>query len=428
MNKIAVALAADSAATVPGSSGQKIYNSVNKLFRLSRAHPVGIMINESSELMGVPWELLVKGYRAELGSRSFDFIDDYSSDFFRWISFRHDLFPREVQVSSYRQQTTDFLREYVVTWVNDQVRRELDSTGESSISSVSQLIKNRLEVVRDWLAQRSEAVLFGKDVRRQRMPDDLWNSLSQSVGDAFAQLPLDEASAEIIGVIGWHLVQRQGVGSQTGVVIAGFGEKEAFPALRAYDVEFVWDNVVKAVPSNEAKVNLANRSIIVPFAQREMVDTFMRGVAPRHRTFITGFMDRFFSELPESLLALLPGLEAQQRSQLVAQLQRVGVEAREGFERDFEARLQAESVAPVVDAVEILPKDELAAMAEALVNLTSFKRRVSVGEVESVGGPIDVAVISKGDGFVWIRRKHYFDAYLNPRFVANYLQGELTDE
>src|SRR5439155_24553324 len=59
---------------------------------------------------------------------------------------------------------------------------------------------------------------------------------------------------------------------------------------------------------------------------------------------------------------------------------------------------------PVVNTVAALPKDELAAMAEALVNLTKFRRRVTP-ERETVGGPIDVAVITKGDGFIWLRRK-----------------------
>jgi len=70
-----------------------------------------------------------------------------------------------------------------------------------------------------------------------------------------------------------------------------------------------------------------------------------------------------------------------------------------------------------------LPKDELGAMAESLVNLTKFKRRVSI-ERETVGGPIDVAVITKGDGFVWMKRKHYFDAGLNPRFIARISKGK----
>ena len=62
-----------------------------------------------------------------------------------------------------------------------------------------------------------------------------------------------------------------------------------------------------------------------------------------------------------------------------------------------------------------LPKEELAEMAEALVNLTSLKRRVTPA-AETVGGPVDVAVISKGDGLVWMKRKHYFAPELNPRY------------
>jgi hypothetical protein len=40
-------------------------------------------------------------------------------------------------------------------------------------------------------------------------------------------------------------------------------------------------------------------------------------------------------------------------------------------------------------------------------------------DAETVGGPIDVAVISKGDGFIWIKRKHYFKPELNPHFFKN---------
>jgi len=80
-------------------------------------------------------------------------------------------------------------------------------------------------------------------------------------------------------------------------------------------------------------------------------------------------------------------------------------------------------VDPIINVVASLPKAELAAMAESLVNLTSFKGKVSM-EAETVGGPIDVAVISKGDGFIWINRKHYFARELNPPFFANYYRKE----
>jgi len=57
-------------------------------------------------------------------------------------------------------------------------------------------------------------------------------------------------------------------------------------------------------------------------------------------------------------------------------------------------------------------------------SLTSFKKKVSM-EQETVGGPIDVAVISKGDGFIWIKRKHYFKPELNQQFFANYYREDI---
>lgn len=53
MNKEAVALAADSALTT-GVGADKVFHSTQKLFPLGRCHPVGIMIYQNAEFMGVP--------------------------------------------------------------------------------------------------------------------------------------------------------------------------------------------------------------------------------------------------------------------------------------------------------------------------------------------------------------------------------------
>ena len=70
-----------------------------------------------------------------------------------------------------------------------------------------------------------------------------------------------------------------------------------------------------------------------------------------------------------------------------------------------EAEVQEKYAQPLMAAVVALPRRDLAAMAEALVSLTAFRARMSVTEKEHVGGPMDVAVLSKGDGFVWVKRK-----------------------
>lgn len=53
LNKIAVALAADSAVTIQQEKGQKIYNSANKLFMLSKHSPVGVMLFGNATFMGL---------------------------------------------------------------------------------------------------------------------------------------------------------------------------------------------------------------------------------------------------------------------------------------------------------------------------------------------------------------------------------------
>ncbi len=100
-----------------------------------------------------------------------------------------------------------------------------------------------------------------------------------------------------------------------------------------------------------------------------------------------------------------------------AALTEVSPGIREDFTKSLSDYANKNHTDPIVSAVSSLPKEGLAEMAESLVNLTSFKRRVTL-DLETVGGPIDVAVISKGDGFIWIKRKHYFDADRNPQFFG----------
>lgn len=88
---------------------------------------------------------------------------------------------------------------------------------------------------------------------------------------------------------------------------------------------------------------------------------------------------------------------------------------------------QDEHIDPVLKIVDYPPKEELAEMAETLVNMTSFRKRISIN-AETVGGPIDVVVITKGDDFIWIKRKHYFKPELNYAFFQNYLRSEDHDQ
>lgn len=56
----------------------------------------------------------------------------------------------------------------------------------------------------------------------------------------------------------------------------------------------------------------------------------------------------------------------------------------------------------VLDAVECFSVREMALMAENLISVTGLQRHFSSSE-ESVGGPVNVAVITKTEGFQWVK-------------------------
>ncbi len=60
---------------------------------------------------------------------------------------------------------------------------------------------------------------------------------------------------------------------------------------------------------------------------------------------------------------------------------------------------------PIQDAIDL---------AEFLVKTTIYFFKFAPG-APTVGGPIEIAAITKHEGFKWIKRKHYFDIKLNPQ-------------
>lgn len=84
LNKHAISIAADSAETV--GAGVKIYNKANKIFSLSKHHPVGIAIYSSAAFNGlIPWEIIIKMFRKQLGDKSFDTVQEYTNAFYTFL-------------------------------------------------------------------------------------------------------------------------------------------------------------------------------------------------------------------------------------------------------------------------------------------------------------------------------------------------------
>ena len=64
INRLGVAIAADSAVTVSGFGTDKVFDTGDKLFELSERFPIALMVNGSMDFLGVPWEIVAKEFRS----------------------------------------------------------------------------------------------------------------------------------------------------------------------------------------------------------------------------------------------------------------------------------------------------------------------------------------------------------------------------
>ena len=79
---------------------------------------------------------------------------------------------------------------------------------------------------------------------------------------------------------------------ESGVVIAGMGESEPFPALFQYRVGTVAAGKLRYAKVDEARVGAAD-AVVVPFAQRETIDMIIGGIHPRLRSKLIDDINRW---------------------------------------------------------------------------------------------------------------------------------------
>ncbi len=416
LNTMGVALAADSAVTI-GPDADKIYSSAEKLFNLSESAPVGIMIHGNAAFLGVPWETIIKIYRKSRREKQFATLIEYRDDFLKFVSTNRKMFPQKLQ-SDY----TILLINTYLHHVREKLRATLDRRAEAedglNKADIAPIVHEVIQKNYDHLVSKKRLPDFGTaaigEIRKQ-----FSRHITAARKSVFAELPMAVRTQRLMSRLVIEVLTRDHLSPfLTGVVFAGFGEDEYMPRLYSVRLEIMVRNKIRAVPELEVEISHKNTASVIPFAQQEMVQAFMDGIDPKISSQIRDTTGKLFHGVVEALLAEVE----KHNKKLATSLRR---RAKPGVDGMLAAVYQnwdkqsQEHWRPIVTNVSSLPKDELGLMAEALVNLTKFRRRVSQDR-ETVGGPIDVAVITKGDGFVWVKRKHYFKPELNPRTMSQY--------
>ncbi|MFN8191852.1 MAG: hypothetical protein U0R78_15710 [Nocardioidaceae bacterium] len=429
LNRSAVALAADSAVTVSGRGGIKVYDGVNKLFELVRGRPVGVMIYNSADLSLRPWETIIKSYREERKLCSFPTLDEYVSDFKEFIQTHAALFSRRQQreaLASLIDSDLSMVRAYIGRAILAKVR----SGNAPTTQQVSRIV-NR-EVREFWEYARASYALDQWDrplPSLRTLSAELRDLLDERIDIVFENLPLNDAVRARLRIA---LIHRSlGFAGEdddeefSGVVFAGFGDDEYYPRLREFRTKVVYNDrlLCREIEDSKSDIGVDLPGDVKSFAQGDMIRSFTDGIQDQVRSEMVMYWARWRSGGVGAAVtgdSALGSLSKAEKKAIAKVVDSQAITWVDDFLAHMAAYERANVRGPLLQSVSYLPKDEMGAMAESLVNLTTLKRRVSINEAQTVGGAVDVAVVSRGDGFVWLKRKHYFSQNLNPSWAATH--------
>ncbi|MBE7441248.1 MAG: hypothetical protein HS119_02215 [Flavobacteriales bacterium] len=410
LNKQGVAIAADSAVTVSGLQNRKVYNSANKIFTLSKFHPVGIAIYNNAQFMGIPWEILIKEYRKFLGNKSFSKLSEYKDSFFEWLSDNNYFII---------ENNNDFLFSDLLSFLQVILNEALKKNNGNKENLEDELLKllntyvkseipkhSKIESLKNLNKKNTEALI-------KTFIPNIINILYQNTLVSFKKEKIEPLLIEAYYA---YITHDQFI-QYTGLIFTGYGETELFPQLLPVNVSIVIDGKLRYnIDQNKtATINNKQNACIRPFAQTDVIDTILQGVSPELNNLSAIVFGDFIKSFIEEIKSIhgMPQIVQKHLNTLNTN------EYVKKYQIQFNNIVSQKYVNPLMGAVSQLSKEDLAEMAESLVYLTYLKRRFTMAE-ESVGGPVDIAVITKGDGFIWIKRKHYFNPELNQPFFQKY--------
>jgi hypothetical protein len=228
------------------------------------------MIFDSADILRVPWEIVVKTFRADLAKKSFNTIKDYAAEFFAFLERSALLFPGAIQDEVFLDSARSACIEIVV-------RDKYPTEDTLRLAENAKIVQTRLTELNAMPDSAAIPAGLSQSIL-QRLTDllvdhiDHWRS---AFGEAY---PDDLKSFATMGLLEILKRPERHLGTE-GIVFAGFGDHEIFPALAAYNsCGLVCDKHIVTTTDDFAVTHKVPAKLS-SFAQTAMSDTFSLGVS-----------------------------------------------------------------------------------------------------------------------------------------------------
>lgn len=410
MNNKAAAVAADSAMTITdGFGNMRTRNGVRKLFQLSEAQPVSVMIYGSAEIMEMAWGPIIVNYRRTRGAQVFDTVDEYASDFLDYLDNYKDIFSEAAQSRAYLHYVA-VLYDWVRYNANHIVERENIQPSDGGPRNMTEVMQHATDLV------LKDILLDPEDEKRDVLPEfsdefgrtllqDYQQDIDKLIGDFFGEVELDRTTVNRLRDIAHYAVTRDFFPDffpNTGLVFTGYGAKQITPEMVAHLVGIAVRGKIRRRKSNHRQVTNDDPVIIAPYAQDKMIRTFFTGIDDELRTYLMQQVIDLAVGVRDRTIAQFPDMNRTQRKKLAENYSDEDIlELINTFFERFGQYQYEQHTHPILTAVETLPEMDMASTAEMLIQLNAFQQQVGM-TLETVGGEIDVALLTN-ERFRWVK-------------------------
>ena len=337
---------------------------------------------------------------------------EYVDDFINFLRKEKHCADIETQLGYFTSELSDFY--YRAQAKVFELEEEETNSGETDSSIRERLLRNYLHISnrvskeagacqdfeRYSLKQFS---LYGKERFDQLM------ELCQEEGMPGSRVQWEEAF--------YNHMRSRSFNSDTGIVFVGYGDDDIYPTLIPVSIAGCIDGKMRYY-INEGKaetISNDNSACVCPFAQSDTMFSLMKGIHPQMFDTVLEKHEATIEAVQKEMLEAMKNAgatEEQVKKASEVDLQPFSKAYSEGL-RDY---IFDTFVKGIVDAVDSFNIEDMVKMAESLISITNLQRHFSSSE-ESVGGPVDVAVITKSEGFVWVNHKKWFQQELNPQMI-----------
>lgn len=396
LNTQGAAIAADSAVTISiGSSDSKenkIFYTAEKIFNISEKLPIGIMIYNSANFMEINWKLIINEYSNKLTDKDrFKKLEDCFNNFIKFLSdfeyIEHE--HKEKIEEAYLKNICESCIKNILNYQFD-LYNQSDTKDEYSRFDSEFVKKNLTSTIKKQIDDMKNIKI--EDIHFPDFSGKYIISHKEIIKDTSERvLGFTLSAKQVEDMINLLILQVKTFGllNYSGIVFVGYGEEEIFPSICSAKILGKLDNDLLYIVDPPDHIDIRNSAMINPYAQVDVINTFIRGIDPELQ----------YKILPQLFVQFLEkaGLVNEEKTRY--ELANLFIEILK------EQVIDEKYKNPILDIVASLPTINLAEMAEALINITSLRRHNSTDQ-DTVGGPTDVAIISKVDGFVWVKRKN----------------------